>query len=160
MRKIFWAAAALVCMTTLFGLQYRILQTPGAKERLHSFVRDTPASIFYPVFIGFAVLVLGPVLYIMVNQKRWSRMATKGSVFNAKKVALSLWRVSGQPLIKDDWAVMRFRHVSWGRHSFILPVRPGHPDIERFRRLNNGDTVEFEVERGPKGLQASNVVKV
>ncbi|MDH7516392.1 MAG: cold-shock protein [Bacteroidota bacterium] len=29
-----------------------------------------------------------------------------------------------------------------------------------FRKLANGDTVEFEVEEGPKGLQAVNVVKV
>jgi CspA family cold shock protein len=29
-----------------------------------------------------------------------------------------------------------------------------------FRNLNEGDMVEFEVERGPKGLQARDVVKV
>jgi len=26
-----------------------------------------------------------------------------------------------------------------------------------YKTLNDGDTVEFEVEQGPKGLQASNV---
>jgi CspA family cold shock protein len=26
-----------------------------------------------------------------------------------------------------------------------------------YKSLNEGDTVEFEVEKGPKGLQASNV---
>jgi CspA family cold shock protein len=31
---------------------------------------------------------------------------------------------------------------------------------EGYRTLNEGDTVEFEVERGPKGLQAANVTKV
>ena len=30
---------------------------------------------------------------------------------------------------------------------------------EGYKSLNEGDTVEFEVERGPKGLQASNVSK-
>ena len=30
----------------------------------------------------------------------------------------------------------------------------------RFRSLAEGDRVEFEVTRGPKGLQASNVKKV
>ncbi len=29
-----------------------------------------------------------------------------------------------------------------------------------FRSLNEGDKIEFEVERGPKGLRAQNVVKV
>lgn len=29
-----------------------------------------------------------------------------------------------------------------------------------FKSLNEGDTVEFSVSRGPKGLQASDVVKL
>ncbi len=29
-----------------------------------------------------------------------------------------------------------------------------------YRTLNEGETVEFEVTQGPKGLQASNVMKV
>ncbi len=29
-----------------------------------------------------------------------------------------------------------------------------------FKNLNEGDQVEFEVERGPKGLQAANVIKI
>ena len=31
---------------------------------------------------------------------------------------------------------------------------------DSYKTLNEGDTVEFEVERGPKGLQAANVTKV
>ncbi|HUI64955.1 MAG TPA: cold-shock protein [Bacteroidota bacterium] len=31
---------------------------------------------------------------------------------------------------------------------------------EGYKTLNEGDVVEFEVERGPKGLQAANVTKV
>lgn len=31
---------------------------------------------------------------------------------------------------------------------------------EGYKTLNEGDTVEFEMERGPKGLQATQVVKV
>ena len=29
-----------------------------------------------------------------------------------------------------------------------------------YKTLNEGDQVEFEVQQGPKGLQASNVVKL
>ncbi len=29
-----------------------------------------------------------------------------------------------------------------------------------YKSLNDGDQVEFEVERGPKGLQATNVSKI
>ena len=29
-----------------------------------------------------------------------------------------------------------------------------------FKSLNEGDNIEFEVARGPKGLQAQNVVKL
>ncbi len=29
-----------------------------------------------------------------------------------------------------------------------------------YKNLNDGDQVEFEVERGPKGLQATNVSKI
>ena len=31
---------------------------------------------------------------------------------------------------------------------------------EGFKELNDGDSVEFEVQQGPKGLQAANVRRV
>ncbi len=31
---------------------------------------------------------------------------------------------------------------------------------EGYKNLNEGDQVEFDVERGPKGLQATNVIKI
>lgn len=31
---------------------------------------------------------------------------------------------------------------------------------EGYRTLNEGDRVQFDVERGPKGLQAANVQKI
>ena len=31
---------------------------------------------------------------------------------------------------------------------------------EGFKSLNDGQTVEFTVKKGPKGLQAANVVKI
>ncbi len=47
--------------------------------------------------------------------------------------------------------------------------RPGAEDVfvhfkaivgEGYKNLNEGDQVEFDVEQGPKGLQAANVKKV
>jgi CspA family cold shock protein len=47
--------------------------------------------------------------------------------------------------------------------------RPGAEDVfvhfkaivgEGYKTLNEGEKVEFEVERGPKGLQAANVRRV
>lgn len=42
------------------------------------------------------------------------------------------------------------------------PVFVHHTAIyaEGFRTLNEGDVVEFDVQKGPKGLQASNVRRV
>ena len=171
MRRKLLLVIGWIVVISYFGFLWKASQNPEAQRRTLSLVRDIPANIFYPVFIGFTVLVLGPVLWILVNQKRWSQMATSGSIRNAKKMALSLWYVDGTmaetkkrlmeleetakrlgyksrkllPEKKDeDLVVVRFRHMSFGRWKVTLPVRPGHPDIDKFRHLKTGDTVEFE----------------
>ena len=61
--------------------------------------------------------------------------------------------------------------VKWFNDAkgFGFITREGGPDVfvhhtaimsEGFRSLSEGDRVEFEVTKGPKGLQASNVRKV
>lgn len=58
--------------------------------------------------------------------------------------------------------------VKWfnGAKGFGFISRPGGEDVfvhfraitgNGYKNLNEGDTVEFEVEKGPKGLQATNV---
>ncbi len=58
--------------------------------------------------------------------------------------------------------------VKWfnAAKGFGFISRPGGEDVfvhfkaikgDGYKTLNEGDTVEFEVEKGPKGLQASNV---
>ncbi len=62
--------------------------------------------------------------------------------------------------------------VKWFNESkgygFITPT-DGSPDVfvhfstiegDGFKTLAEGQTVEFEIEQGPKGLQASNVTVV
>ena len=58
--------------------------------------------------------------------------------------------------------------VKWfnAAKGFGFISRPGGEDVfvhfkaikgDGYKNLNEGDAVEFEVEKGPKGLQASNV---
>lgn len=61
--------------------------------------------------------------------------------------------------------------VKWfnGSKGYGFISRSGGEDVfvhfnaiigDGYKSLNEGDTVEFEVERGPKGLQAAKVTKV
>jgi CspA family cold shock protein len=61
--------------------------------------------------------------------------------------------------------------VKWfnGAKGYGFITRNGGDDVfvhhkaivgNGFKNLNEGDQVEFEVERGPKGLQATNVTKI
>lgn len=61
--------------------------------------------------------------------------------------------------------------VKWFNSSkgFGFITVAGKPDVfvhfnaitgEGYKSLDEGDSVEFEIEEGPKGLQAANVTKV
>ena len=61
--------------------------------------------------------------------------------------------------------------VKWfnGAKGYGFISRNGGEDVfvhfksivgDGYKSLNEGDQVEFEVERGPKGLQAANVSKI
>ncbi len=61
--------------------------------------------------------------------------------------------------------------VKWfnGAKGFGFISRPGGEDVfvhyrsivgNGYKSLNEGDQVQFEVEKGPKGFQATNVSKV
>jgi cold shock protein len=61
--------------------------------------------------------------------------------------------------------------VKWfnGAKGFGFISRPNGEDVfvhyrsilgEGYKNLNEGDQVQFDVERGPKGLQATNVSRV
>ena len=61
--------------------------------------------------------------------------------------------------------------VKWfnGAKGFGFISRPGGEDVfvhykaitgDGYKNLNEGDQVQFELEKGPKGLQATNVSKI
>ena len=61
--------------------------------------------------------------------------------------------------------------VKWfnGAKGFGFISRPNAEDVfvhfkaiagDGYKTLNQGDNVQFDVEQGPKGLQAVNVVKI
>ncbi len=61
--------------------------------------------------------------------------------------------------------------VKWFNHSkgYGFIGRDDGPDVfvhytaivgERYKTLNEGDTVEFEIVQGPKGPEAGNVIKL
>src|SRR5690348_11404239 len=143
-RKVFAFLMLIVVIVAISAVNYKAMQTPGTQERMASMIRDAPPYIFYPLWLG--LMIIGSlVIYMMTfGYRKWARSATRESVMSAKKVALSLWRVDGDAQTIDDFAVVRFKHLSWGRVSFVLPVRPGHPDLKKFTELQSGDTVEFE----------------
>ncbi len=146
-KKIVAGIVAVACLVVIVGAQLYLMQTPAGKQGLreiHQVLRDTPAGIFYPIFIVFALVTLGPVTLLLFGHKKWALSASKRSVLRAKKVALSMYRVDGPIMLKEGSAVMCFRHLSWSHLGFVLPVRPGHPDIERFCRLRDGDEVAFD----------------
>ena len=61
--------------------------------------------------------------------------------------------------------------VKWfnGTKGYGFISRPGGEDVfvhfkaivgEGYKKLDEGDQVQFEVQQGPKGLQATNVLKI
>lgn len=76
-------------------------------------------------------------------------------------------RISG----KERMCSMEKGTVKWfnGAKGYGFISRTGGEDVfvhfkaivgDGYKNLNEGDSVEFEIERGPKGLQATNVSKI
>jgi len=74
-------------------------------------------------------------------------------------------------LFKERICSMEKGTVKWfnGAKGYGFISRAGGEDVfvhfkaiagDGYKTLNEGDSVEFEVERGPKGLQATNVTKI
>lgn len=70
-----------------------------------------------------------------------------------------------RPVEKEQGRVKWFNNAKG--YGFIQRASGGdvfvhHSSIQAtgFKSLNEGDTVEFTVTKGPKGLQAENVVKI
>jgi len=95
------------------------------------------------------------------------------AIFHFKSIQLrrtSSLRASGQTNNRKD-SSMEKGTVKWfnGAKGYGFISRQGGEDVfvhfnaisgDGYKSLNEGDKVEFEIERGPKGLQAANVSKI
>ena len=77
----------------------------------------------------------------------------------------------GCGFVKRKASPMEKGTVKWfnGAKGFGFISRPNGEDVfvhyrsivgEGYKNLNEGDQVQFELEKGPKGLQATNVSKI
>jgi len=140
-----------------------------------------------PFFI-FVPLRLIPPTAILSRQTSTPNVALNGSVAaellfeRSAKVYLIKTQSSGAP--HGDGIAVRFQKhllersspmekgvVKWfnGAKGFGFIQRESGEDVfvhykaivgEGYKTLNEGDKVQFDVEKGPKGLQASNVSKI
>jgi len=103
--------------------------------------------------LGSQAFVLEPVFF---NENRWNEEGIKINFFSCQKEANSMSeRIIGT--------------VKWfnGEKGYGFLSQENGPDVfvhysaiegSGYRSLNEGQQVEFTVERGPKGLQAAKVV--
>ncbi len=105
-------------------------------------MHQIPSYVFLLV-ITLVFFLLGVIAHTLFSEKGKTTGLISHAVDKAKQIASSLWKVENPKIIDDD-VVIRLRHLSWSTQSFILPVRPGHPDIHKFRNLRGGETIEFE----------------
>lgn len=134
----------LVLFAAMQLFQYWVLPGAEPEKELLDLFRNTPEHIFYLVFIGFTAFMLGFAVYVILGHKHWAQRVTMRYAQQAQNVATSLWRVDGDPFRNGEWIVMKFAHVWWESKTFVLTIRPEHPDIKQFHRLNSGEVVEFE----------------
>jgi CspA family cold shock protein len=91
--------------------------------------------------------------------------------FKSNNRAYPRSRGSRYRINQERYCSMEKGTVKWfnGAKGYGFISRTGGEDVfvhfraivgEGYRSLNEGDNVEFQVEQGPKGLQATNVSKV
>jgi len=106
----------------------------------------------------------------------FSTESTQSNLLKAKKI----WRKASGTLLSTQFSEENLRRkdtfmeqgtVKWfnAAKGYGFISRKNGEDVfvhfkaivgEGYKTLNEGDKVEFDVEKGPKGLQAANVTKV
>lgn len=135
-----------VVITAIIGTMYN--ENKEAQRRLAEAIQSIPPGIYLTglaVFLAGMFFLLWQMVYgIPRFQERFARLRA----LRAKNTAKSLWIVRNR-FLNGDSVIIEFSHYSFNTNTFMLPIRPGHPDIEKFRKLKENDVVEFvALDRG------------
>ena len=102
---------------------------------------NTVIAIFLVMMILFSLFVLYGVT--ILRRFRIKELCLMNSRY-AQDIASSLWVVDeGSRFHQKDLLAIRFRNFSLSQQTFVLAVRPDHPDFKVFCLLAMDDVVEF-----------------
>lgn len=119
-------------------------------DPIMGFFRDTPNHLFYPgvlilLSMAIAIELRREFLHRKLEKKRAAAKPIEQDSEKARRIATSLWRVTGRPsTLESCMSLIQFTHQSWDTQKLKLLVFYDHPDATKFDKLTDGNIVEFE----------------
>jgi CspA family cold shock protein len=146
----------------LSGTKLTVLMTPETRPllRLESSIADTP-----PGTIDVEITALDP-LENLTAEGAWKTYRTSSSVRLANVPTALADALAGQEMSRPAMATGTVKWFNDSKGFGFITQDGGGEDVfchhtaikaEGFRTLAEGQKVEFDVTKGPKGLQAANV---
>ncbi len=125
-------------------LQVIYMQQPRFQINSVNLIRGVPFQFFMPALLMMSAIVAF-LLWSLLNQKKADEWVSARTSAEAKKIASSLWKVDDTTVpVSNDFLGVSLRHFTFTNSGLLLVIRPGHPDIQKFRQLEVEDTIEFE----------------